>query len=241
MVVINESLATRLFPNEDPVGRSLAIGPKDETATVIGVVPDLSARRLGEAPRPQVFRPFDQAPAPRISIFARSSNPSGLASLIRPAVARVAPDLPLLESLPLRDFASFSQAGARLGGGAGLALGGLGLVLAAVGLFGLVAQTVASRVREIAIRMAMGATSAQILRLVLGEGGRLGMVGLGLGLLGAVGATPLVSNLVPAMSVADPLAFAAAALLVSAVTGVAILGPAWRASRTSPGVALRAQ
>ncbi|MEO8500644.1 MAG: ADOP family duplicated permease [Vicinamibacteria bacterium] len=241
VVVINESLATRLFPNEDPVGRSLAIGPKDEAATVIGVVPDLSSRRLGEAPRPQVFRPFDQAPTPRISIFTRSSNPAGLASLIRPAVARVAPDLPLLESLPLRDFASFSQAGARLGGGAGLALGGLGLVLAAVGLFGLVAQTVASRVREIAIRMAVGATSAQILRLVLGEGARLGMFGLALGLLGAIGAAPLISNLAPAMSVADPLAFAAAALLVLAVTGLAILGPAWRASRISPSVALRAQ
>lgn len=241
VIVINEALARRVFPNQDPIGRALAVGSRDEVATVIGTVPDMSARRLGEAPRPQVFRPFEQAPAPRISIFARSSNPSGLAALIRPAVARVAPDLPLLESIPLRDFASFSQAGARLGGGAGLVLGGLGLALAAVGLFGLVAQTVASRVREIAIRMAMGATSARILRLILAEGGRLGTFGLALGFFAAAAASPLVSNLLPAMSIADPFALLASALLVLAATGLAILGPAWRASRISPAVALRAQ
>ena len=240
VVIINESLAARVFPNEEAVGRPLAIGPKNEVATVIGVVKDLSLRRLGEAPRPQLYRPFDQASSPRISVFARSANPAGLASVIRPAVAQAAPDLPLLESLPLRDFASFSQSGARLGSGAGLALGGLGLALAAVGLFGLVAQTVASRVREIAIRMAMGATSRQVLSQILREGGALSIAGLGVGLLGALAASPLVGELVPGMSAMDPLAFVIAALLVIAVTAGAAVGPAWRASRVSPAAALRA-
>ena len=117
--------------------------------------------------------------------------------MIRPALARAAPDLPLLESIPLRDFASFSQAGARLGGRAGLALGGLGLALAAIGLFGLAAQTVASRVREVAIRMAMGATSAEILSMILREGGKLSLGGVSLGLLGAIAATPLSATLAP--------------------------------------------
>jgi putative ABC transport system permease protein len=240
VVVINESLAARVFPNGDAVGRSLAVGPKAEPATVIGVVADVSLRRLGEAPRPQLYRAFDQAPGPRISIFTRSSRPAGLTPLIRPALARAAPGLPLLESLPLRDFASFSQTGARLGGGAGLALGGLGLVLSAVGLFGLVAQTVASRVREIAIRMAMGATSAQILSLILREAGLLGIMGLAVGSAGALALSPLLNVLAPDVSTMDPIAFLSAAVLVLGVTGTAIIGPAWRASRVSPGVALRA-
>lgn len=240
VVVINESLATRVFPGGEAIGRTLAIGPKDEIATVIGVVADLSLRRLGEAPRPQLYRPFEQAASPRISILARSGNPERLATLIRPAVAEAAKDLPLLESLPLRDFASFSQSGARLGSGAGLILGGLGLALAAVGLFGLVAQTVASRVREIAIRMAMGATSPQILSRILREGGALGAAGLALGLLGALAASPLVGELVPGAAALDPLAFLLSAALVTLVTAGAALVPAWRASRVSPADALRA-
>ncbi len=241
VVVINASLASRVFPGQDGVGRSLSIGPANEIATVVGIVPDLSLRRLGEAPRPQLYRPFDQAPSPRISILARSPNPQSLAPLIRPALARAAPDLPLLESLPLRDFASFSQAGARLGSGAGLALGVLGLALAAVGLFGLAAQTVASRIREVAIRMAMGATSAQILSLILREGGRLSLAGVALGLLLAAAVSPLSSTVMPGLQAADPLAFAGATALVLAVTAGATLGPAWRASRVAPGVALKAQ
>jgi predicted permease len=240
VVVINESLAARLFPLGDALGRSLAIGPANEVATVVGIAPDLSLRRLGEAPRPQLYRPFDQAPSPRVSIFSRSENPAALAPLIRPSLAVAAPDLPLLESMPLRDFASFSQAGARLGSRAGLALGGLGLALAAVGLFGLAAQTVASRVREVAIRMAMGATSTQILSLILGEGGKLSFIGVVLGLLGAMGASPLVASLMPGMSGADPLAALGAAGLVTAVTAIAMVVPAWRASRVAPEAALRA-
>jgi predicted permease len=240
VVVINESLAARIFPNEDAVGRSLVIGPKDQLATVIGVIADLSLRRLGEAARPQLYRPFDQSSSPRISIFARSANPAGLAAAIRPALAQAAPDLPLLESLPLRDFASFSQSGARLGGGAGLLLGGLGLGLAAVGLFGLIAQTVAARVREIAIRMAMGATSKQILAQILREGGVLSLAGLFVGLVGALAASPLVEQLAPGVAVMDPLAFLIAAFLVMGVTLGAAMGPAWRASRVSPAEALRA-
>jgi predicted permease len=240
VVVINQTLAARAFPSQDAVGRSLAIGPKDETVTVVGVVADLSLRRLGEAARPQIYRPFDQAPGPRLSLFIRSAQPAGLTPLIRPTLAEAAPGLPLLESLPLRDFASFSQTGARMGSGAGLALGGLGLALAAVGLFGLVAQTVASRHREIAIRMAVGATSAQILSLILREGGRLGLIGIAVGAAGALGLSPLLSVLIPDMSAMDPVGFLAAAVLVAVVTAGAIIGPAWRASRVSPGVALRA-
>lgn len=240
VVVINESLATRVFPGGDAIGRGIALGPQAEIATVIGIVKDLALRRLGEVPRPQVYRPLEQSPSPRISLFARTSSPAGLTAAIRPALANATPDVPLLESLPLRTFASFSQTGARLGSAAGLALGGLGLSLAAVGLFGLVAQAVASRVREIAIRMAMGATSTQILALILGEGGRLGGLGLLLGLVGGLGLSPLLSALVPDLLTFDPLAFVFAALVVTAATMAAILGPAWRASRITPAVALRA-
>ena len=240
VVLVSEGLARRVFADGAAVGRSLSLGPKDDLATVVGVVADASLRRLGEEPRLQAYRPFDQAPAPRVSIFARSANPKGLAALIRPALARTAPDLPLLESLSLRDFASFSQTGARLGSGAGLALGVLGLLLAATGLFGLVAQTVASRVREIAIRMAMGATSTHILSLILGEGGRLGFIGLGVGIFGALGASPLVGLVAPSLSAIDPTAFVTAAFLVMAVVVVAIVVPALRASRISPALALRA-
>jgi putative ABC transport system permease protein len=241
VVVINQSLADRIFAGEDAVGRALAIGPKSEMATVVGVVPDLAMHRLGERPRPQLYRPFDQAPSPRIAILARSANPNGLSALIRPVVAEAAPDLPLLESIPLREFASFSQAGARLGSGAGLALGALGLALAALGLFGLAAQTVAARVREVAIRMAVGATARDILALILGEGGRLSLGGIVLGLAGAVGVTPLLATLVPGASAMDPVAFAGAAILVAGITGLALVGPALRASRIAPGAGLRAQ
>ncbi|MBX7183519.1 MAG: ABC transporter permease [Vicinamibacteria bacterium] len=238
VVVINQSLATRLFPEGDAVGRVLSIGPGDETAAVVGVVPDLSLRRLGEEPGPQLFRPFDQAPSPRLSILTRSSHPEALASLIRPALALATPDLPLLESIPLREFASFSQTGARLGSRAGLALGSLGLGLAALGLFGLALQAVASRVREIAIRMAMGAPSSRILELVLREGGTVTLGGVCLGLLGALGASPLLSLVAPSASV-DPLTAAGASGVVIVTTAAALIGPAWRATRVAPAIALR--
>ncbi|MEO5761257.1 MAG: ABC transporter permease [Vicinamibacteria bacterium] len=240
VVVISEQLAARLFGNGEAVGRSIALGAGKDVATVVGVVTDASLHRLGEAPRPSLYRPFEQAPSVRVSIFARSPNPGSLSAVIRPALAKALPGLPVLESLPLREFATFSQTGVRLGSAAGLALGILGLGLAAVGLFGLVAHTVASRVREIAIRMAMGATSAQILSLILREGGHLGLVGLGLGLLGALAASPLIGSVAPNLSMMDPLAFLEAALVVVSVVTLATLGPAWRASRVAPADALRA-
>ncbi len=239
VVVISQSLAQRVFASEDPIGRSLALGPTEAAATVVGVVADVSLRRLGEEPRPLLFRPFDQAPSPRMTIFARTENPNTLAIPIRSALSGVAPDLPLLESMSMRESASFSQTGARVGSRAGLALGLLGLGLAATGLFGLIAQTVAARVREIAIRMAMGATAAQILGLVLTEGSRLGALGIGIGLLSGLGLAPVVGALAPSVDAMDPLAFAAAALTVMGVVVVATIGPAWRASRIAPQVALR--
>lgn len=239
VVVISDALARRVFGREDPIGRSLAIGPTEAAATVIGVVADVSLRRLGEGPRPQLFRPFDQAPSPRITIFARSANPDSLEAPIRAALSGVAPDLPLLESMSLRESASFSQTGARLGSRVGLALGGLGLTLAAVGLFGLIAQTVAARIREIAIRMAMGASSQQILGLVIADGSRLGAFGIGIGLLCALGTAPLIAALAPTVNAMDPVAFASAALTVMAVVVAASLGPALRASRVTPQSALR--
>jgi predicted permease len=239
VVVISEALARRVFAAEDPIGRSLAMGPTEAAATVVGVVRDVSLRRLGEAPRPLLFRPFHQAPSSRITIFARSASPDALSVSIRSAVFGAAPDLPLLESMSLRESASFSQSGARLGSRVGLALGGLGLILAAVGLFGLIAQTVSARVREIAIRMAMGASARQILRLVLAEGSRLGASGIGIGLLCALGAAPLIGVVAPMVNAMDPVAFGVAALAVMAVVLGATLGPAWRASRVTPQSALR--
>jgi predicted permease len=239
VVVLSQALAQRVFGAEDPIGQSVALGPTAATATVVGVVADVSLRRLGEGPRPLLYRPFDQSPAPRMTIFARTENPNALAAPIRSILTGVAPDLPLLESMSLRELASFSQTGARVGSRAGLALGILGLGLAAVGLFGLIGQTVAARVREIAIRMAMGATAGQILGLVLAEGSRLGALGIGIGLLGGLGLAPVVGALAPSVNTMDPLAFTAAALTVMGVVVVATIAPAWRASRIAPQVALR--
>ena len=239
VVVISQALAQRVFASEDPIGRSLALGPTEAAATVVGVVADVSLRRLGEEPRPFLFRPFDQSPAPRMTIFARTENPNALATPIRSILTGVAPDLPLLESMSLRESASFSQTGARVGSRAGLALGVLGLGLAAIGLFGLIAQGVAARVREIAIRMAMGATAPQILGLVLAEGSRLGTLGIGIGLSGGLGLAPLLDVLAPSVNAMDPVAFGAAAFTVMAVVIAATIGPAWRASRIAPQVALR--
>ncbi len=239
VVVVNESLAARVFPRGDALGRPIALGPEAETAIVVGVIQDVSVRRLGETPRPQVYRPFAQSPSARVSVFARTSNPEGLTNVIRPALAEATPGLPILESFPLRAFASFSQTGARLGSLVGLGLGSLGLVLAALGLFGLVATTVAARGREVAIRMAMGATSGRILSLILTEGGRLGVAGLLLGALGSLAFSPVLTDLVPDLPGADPTAFLLAALIVVVVLVAATIGPAWRASRILPASVLR--
>ena len=243
VTVISEALARRYFPNQDPLGKQLNFGfPPDGDAPreIVGIVGDVRDDSLGQAPGPMRYVPFAQAPFWGAQVIVRSSlSPSSVAASIRKATHDIDKDLPVtdIETLPEALSASVAQPRFRM-----LLLGLFGviaLLLAAVGIFGVLSYSVARRTHEIGIRMALGATPGKILRLVLTESARLVLVGLVVGILVALGVTRYLSTLLFAVHPADPLTFLGVAVLLTAVALLACYVPARRAMRVDPIVSLR--
>ncbi len=243
VTVISETLARRYFPNQDPMGKELNFGfPPDGNAPreIVGIVGDVRDDSLSEAPGPMMYVPFAQAPFWGAQVIVRSTlSPASVAASIRKATHDIDKDLPVtdIETLPEALSVSVAQPRFRT-----LLLGLFGviaLLLAAVGIFGVLSYSVARRTHEIGIRMALGATPRAILRLVLTESARLVLVGLAVGILVALGVTRYLSSLLFAVHPADPLTFLGVAVLLTAVALIACYVPARRAMRVDPIVSLR--
>jgi putative ABC transport system permease protein len=243
VAIISEMLARRYFPNQDPLGRQMGFGfPPNSNVSrkIVGVVGDVRDVALSRKPGPMMYVPFAQAPLYGGEVVVRSSlSASSVAAGIRQAVDSIDKGLPLtnVESFPDALGASVAQERFRT-----LVLSsfsGIALILAAVGIFGVISYSASQRTHEIGIRMALGAQQGNVLRLILGHGAKLAIFGLSAGAVAALLLTRLMASLLYGVSATDPITFGTVAIVLLGVALIACYIPAHRAMRVDPMVALR--
>jgi len=246
VAIVNDALARRSWPGRDPVGRRFKLGPLDSNRpwyTIIGVVGDMRRQGLEREAVPQVFESFLQNPPQSVDLCVRTSSdtPLTMAASLRAAVHRVEKNAPVYGVAPLNEQLGSYLALRRFQASllAGFAL--VALLMAAVGIYGLIHYSIATRTREIGLRMAVGAQRADIVRMIIGEGLTLSLSGLALGLVGAWWLGRASSSLLFGVAGSDPVTFAAVSLLLSAVAILACYFPARRAMAVDPIVSLRVQ
>ncbi|MGB7923249.1 MAG: ABC transporter permease, partial [Pyrinomonadaceae bacterium] len=244
VALINRSMARRLFPNEEAVGKRIKLVNPEQAGdwrTIVGVVGDIKYSGLDDPGESAIYTPFAQTPFlwSYFMIRATSSSPANFATSIQKAVSSVDENLTAAKVRPMEQLVSEAVAQPRFNALLLAIFAGLALILAAVGIYGVISYSVAQRTREIGIRMALGAQGRDVLKLVVGQGMLLAMIGVGLGLAGAVIATRLMSNLLFGVSNTDPSTYVVIALLLAVVALVACYIPARRAMRVDPMEALR--
>lgn len=243
VVVVDEALARSYFGAGDPLGKRIDFegGPRSHAwRVVVGVVRTIKARALDDEARPAFYVPFSQSEERILTLVARvEGDPARFAGVLRAAVAAADPDQPLGTTAPLTTLLSESLAQRRSAAGILAAFAATALLLAAIGLYGVLAYSVARRRREIGIRIALGARRPTIVAMVLRESGRLLATGLGAGLAAALVLTRFLASLLYGVGAIDPATFTAVAASLVAVGLVASYLPARRASRTNPMEALR--
>jgi putative ABC transport system permease protein len=241
--IISETLARRYFPNQDPIGRQMRFGfPPDSNVSreIVGVVGDVRDVALSRKPGPMMYVPFAQAPLYGGEVVVRSSlSTSSVAAGIRQAVHSIDKDLPVTDVESFPDALGGSVTQERFRTLLLSSFSGIALILAAVGIFGVISYSASQRTHEIGIRMALGAQQRDVLRLILGQGAKLALLGLGAGAVAALLLTRLMASLLYGVSATDPLTFGAVAIVLLGVAVTACYIPARRAMRVDPMVALR--
>jgi putative ABC transport system permease protein len=246
VVIVNDTLAKQYFPRVDPVGRRLKIGgperPDNAWMTIAGVVGDINYSGLDARPEPVVYLPFRQAPTNNQYVAIRTStNPRSLERAVRAAVAELDRDLPLVNLRTMDELMTEAVAPPRFRTVLVSMFAVVGLLLAAIGIYGVMAYAVTERTHELGVRIALGADRGDVLRMVLGEAAWLAGGGVALGIAGALGATRLIQTLLFGVTATDVVTFTGIALLLASTALVASYLPARRATRVDPMVALRYQ
>ncbi len=242
VAVVNETFARRFWPGEDPLWKRFRFSQEGEPVEIVGVARDGKYRSLGEDPTSYLYLPFAQNYQTQMTLHVRAASPeegAGLLAAVRREVAAMDASIPLLDAMPLTDAISTSLLPIRMAATLAGLFGLAGLLLAGVGIFGVVSFSVAQRTREIGIRVALGAQGRDVLRLVIRQGMMLALVGVAVGLAAAFAVSRLTSSLLYGVSPSDPATFAGVALLLAAVAFVACYVPARRATKVDPMVALR--
>ncbi|HVQ31238.1 MAG TPA: ABC transporter permease [Vicinamibacteria bacterium] len=251
VVVISAGLAQKFFPGEEPLGQRMRIGLPDQGLPfmeVVGVVGDVRSYGLEQDAPPMLYIPYVQVPpawlplaARGLALVVRSDAGAALLPALRESVVALDKDLPVHTVRTLTQIFSEALTRRRAALAVTLAFAAAALLLAAVGLYGVLAQSVALRRHEIGIRLALGATSRDVAGLVLGQGLRLVLAGVAAGLALSLALSSLVRSLLVGVTAFDPATFASAALLLLVVALAASLLPIWRANRVDPITALRCE
>ena len=240
VVIVNEALASLFWPGQDPIGRRIRFRQDKDYSEVVGVVRNGKYRTLGEQPRPFVYRAAVQHGSPDLTMLIRFTGDSRpVFSAVREDARQLDSRIPVMQLQSLEDKISVSLLLPQIGATFFGLLGMLGLVLASVGLYGVIAYTASQRTHEIGIRMALGAKPLEILRLVLRQGLVLALVGVAVGLATALAVTRVLSTMLYGISATDAVTFVGISLFLLVVTMMASYIPARRAMRVDPMVALR--
>jgi putative ABC transport system permease protein len=239
VMIVSEATAKKFWGNEDPLGRALKRAAAPGDFKVVGVVADVRDTALNQE-SPSLYYPLGQRITPSMDLAVRTSGPpEAILPAIREKVHELDPQLALSNVRTMEDWISTSAAQPRLNA---ILLGGfavMALIIAAIGIYGVIAYSVTQRTQEIGLRIALGAQASGVLRLIVGEGMRVALLGIAIGLAGGFALGRAVSSLVYGVTVRDPLTFGGVAAVLAIVALAATIVPALRASRVDPIVALR--
>ncbi|HXD34179.1 MAG TPA: ABC transporter permease [Pyrinomonadaceae bacterium] len=244
VVIVNQAFAKKHFPGEDVIGKHIkpGISTDDEEAPmreIIGVVADVKNRNLSTDFRPGYFITEAQLPFDQMTLIVRTSgDPHSLATAVQREVSQMDPEIPVYSIKTMEEYISATVATPRFNTTLLAIFAAVALILTIVGLYGVMSYSVAQRTNEIGIRMALGAQTRDVLKLIVSQGFKLVLLGLGLGLIGAFAATKVIESLLFGVTTKDPWTFGAVAVLLSLVALLACYLPARRASRVDPIEAL---
>jgi len=243
VAIINTTMSNKFWAGSDPLGKQVGMSTIKETATIVGVVPDTKHVSLDEEPAPEMYVPFTQKVIPSMLtmdvVLHTTADAVFMAKPVREAMHSVAPDLPLARLATLESIVDDSTAEKRFSVTVLGAFAVIALLLASIGMYGMISHLVAQRTREIGVRMALGARQSRIFFLIIGQSARLAGLGIAIGLIAAFGVTRLMRGFLYGVQPTDPLTFVGVAALLIAVTVIACFVPARRATRIDPMVALR--
>jgi predicted permease len=244
VAIVNETFARRAWPGESAVGRTVMHEFEDNqerAIEIIGVARDAKNRYISSAPAPFIYVPMAQQPSSQIEFYIRHAPGRQIAPEVRAAIAGVERNVPVIMLQSFEDAAAIGLLPQKLAAWIAGSVGSIGIFLAALGLYGLMAFLVSQRTREIAIRMALGASDHTVRGMVLKQAAALAAIGGGVGLVlaGAIGT--LAQSLLVGVAAIDPISFGGTTLLFAAVLALAAWSPARRAAATDPATALRAE
>jgi putative ABC transport system permease protein len=240
VVVVNQTVAERYWPGKNPIGKHLANSRDRIQREVVGVVADVKFNALNVASSEEMYLPLEQVPWPTTTLIVRSrGNPEALVSAVRGKIAEVDSNLPVSNVASMDSIVATSVAQPRVLSQFVGVFAGFALLLAAIGIYGVMAYSVASRTREMGVRMSLGAEPRDILKLVVRQGMALALIGVAIGLVASLALTRLISALLFGVSVRDALTFSIAAVVLMVTALAACYLPARRATRVDPMVVLR--
>lgn len=238
--IINNDLARIYFSNEDPIGRRISFDDRQSWISIVGVAADVKRLGLDSKAKPEVYLPYLQMPSRSMSFVVRSpSDPSSLAAAMKTQIQMIDKDLPLEEAKTMQQLLAESNSGRRFNMLLLTIFAIVALVLAVVGIYGVMSYTVAQRTHEIGIRVAIGAQAGDVFRMVIGHGMTLALIGIVFGLIAAFGMTRLMTSMLFGVEATDPATFIGIAFLLGVVAFVACYIPGRRATKVDPLVALR--
>jgi predicted permease len=242
VVIVNETFARHHFPGEDPIGRTLITGMGQLPSQIVGVVADVRSTSVNTPPEADYYLPALQRPETFTNILVRTNgNPTAMAAVVRDALRAVDAGLPLLQPQALTTRIAQTVADRTLALVLLAAFAALALILASLGVYSVMAHLVAFRTSEIGLRMALGASPGNVLRMVMGHGRRLTLVGIAIGIAGALAVSRLMQQTLFEVDPADPFVYVALSVTLLLVTEFASWLPARRATRIDPVIALRTE